>query len=106
MGAYEDGYQAGSLGAIGACLEDASQQAEYDRGFADAQAGRQPNPNAPMPSNLENLPYYQSSDPDAVPPPSMGPWDGTTGSGPEGPLEFRDYEEPPEPYVPEVVEGD
>jgi hypothetical protein len=100
--AYEDGYRAGSLGAIGACLENASQQAEYDRGFADAQAGRQPAPSMPLISeNLKN----KFLDPN-FPPPEMSPSDGTTGSGPEGPLEFRDYEFPPKPYVPEVVEGD
>jgi hypothetical protein len=107
MGAYEDGYQAGSLyGAIGACLADTSQQAEYDRGFADAQAGRPAAPQAiPYWSQAPNTPIepsYWSSDPNAEPPPRMDPWDGVPGSGPPERPEWPEYDLPPEPYQPEI----
>jgi hypothetical protein len=105
MGAYEDGYRAGSLGDIGACLADNSQQAEYDRGYADARAGRSSNPNPPISvPNPADPPYYNPSDPNAEPPPTMGPADGSTGGGPPESPEWPEYDLPPEPYEPEVVD--
>jgi hypothetical protein len=106
MGAYEDGYQAGSIyGAIGACLADSSQQAEYDRGFADAQAGRPAAPQAPLDwwqPNPAIQPYW-SSDPNAEPPPRMDPWSGVPGSGVPEPPEWPEYHEPRQPYEPEPM---
>jgi hypothetical protein len=90
------------MGTVGACLADTSQQADYDRGFADAQAGRPSNPNTVSIPTSDDLPsYYHSSDPNAEPPPQMGPWDGTTGSGPPEPPDFPEYHEPTDPYEPE-----
>jgi hypothetical protein len=103
MGAYEDGYEAGSTGQVGACLADESQQSDYDRGFDDGGAGRPPSPDPPLTIPSDPVtPSYQSSDPDAEPPPTMGPSDGTTGSGPAEPPEWPEYDMPPETYQPDV----
>jgi len=95
MGAYEEGYQAGSVyGAIGACLADTSQQPIYDLGFADAQSGR------PMYAsyNVTNMPLNVHYDPN--PPPTMDvPSQGT--NWPPEPPEWPEYHEPGEPYDPE-----
>jgi hypothetical protein len=95
--AYDQGYLDGSAGGIGRCYQDQSQQSLYDSGFVDGQAGRQPNPpNSWIPQIPVNSPTYEPNGPQTT----MGPWDGTTGSGlPESP-EFPEYHEPLEPFTP------
>jgi hypothetical protein len=86
---YDIGYEAGKSGGIGQCFENPSQQAQYDAGFADAQAGRQPDPFARdgvMPSINTDSPVLY---PDG-PPTTMGPF---TGVAPE-PGEFPEWEAP------------
>jgi hypothetical protein len=103
MASYDDGYQAGLTGAVGACLADPSQQADYDRGFADAQAGRPPDPdntNAPLVSPLDpSTPIASPQDG------TMSTSDGTTGSPPVPP-EFWEAPEPIDAYQPEEIEAD
>ena len=71
MGAYEEGYQAGHWGTR-VCVDNASYQAEYDRGFADAQAGPEPAPYWQPP----NVPIEWDPGPTSTIGPSEGgqPW--------------------------------
>jgi hypothetical protein len=112
---YDAGYLDGKTGGIGQCFQDPSQQAQYDAGFADAQAGRQPNPMGPdvvIPPMITNargaaeLADPPIGNPDAPAPATMGPRDGTMGSGLPDPPEWPEYDLPPEPYSPEPIVGD